>query len=175
MPILSEVKAVSIIPLVKSLAKRNFRFSKVVSLADLEAEGLLALTRASHRFKAKRNVKLSTFAYRAIDGAMKDAQEKQFNHDKRVIVAEMSTLEELDSVSVDPRYEDGLAQAQLYGLMIGLLEEHLPEEQALIIIRIYFEGVREKQVARELAIPRSHVDFFHQRALVRLRKAITTV
>lgn len=175
MPILSEDKALSIMPLVKSLAKRNFRFSKVVALNDLEAEGFLALTRASQRFKAKRNVKLSTFAYRAIDGAMKDAQEKQFNHDKRVLVAEMSDLEELDSVVIDPQYENAMTQTTLYALMIGLLEEYLPEEQALILIRLYFEGLRMKQVARELAIPIAHVELFHERALMRLRKAITTV
>lgn len=168
--ILTNEAAQGILPMILQIAKKRRMQTEVVDHEDLVSEGLLALCRSAARFDPKRKVKLSTFAYRHIDGAIRDLQERQENYNKRIETVDCTVIE--NNVLVDPALESNGIRREQYVNMIRSLETLLPEEQALIIVRHYFEALPLKEIARELDIPISHVERYHTSALNRLRNLL---
>lgn len=169
-PTLTDQQAESLRPLISQLAVKRWKRAPVVELEDLVAVGFLALAKVGTRFDPKRGIKLITFAYRAIDGAIQDEIERQLNHTTRISNEDPLVL---DLVAVETPLESGSIRRQLQRISIDLLERVLPDEQALVLVRVYFEGMTISRVSQELQAPVKHIQLLHDLGISRLRKAIT--
>ncbi len=167
---LTREMVVHIRPLVTTLADKWYRRCQLVDREDLIAEGMLAYVECSKRFVASRKVKLSTFAYRRIDGAIRDLQEKYENHSKWVNIEDP---ENLDAIPIENKLEENHIHRELIYRMIQAMEDKLPDEQALILIRVYFERLSLLAVSRELQAPLPLIKGLHDRALLRLKQILT--
>lgn len=161
-----------IFPMILAIVKKRRAQSDVVEHDDLVSEGVLALLRSHKKFDPSRKIKLSTFAYRHIDGSIRDFQERQENYVQRVSAVEPEIL---DQVATENEIHEDESKRQLYPRMIKLIEEFLPDEQGLILVRHYFEGLTFKEISREMNLSIGNVEFLHTSALVKMREAINTL
>lgn len=159
-----------VFPMILRIVQKRRMQSSVLDHEDLVQEGVLGLLQSHKRFDSARKVKLSTFAYRRIDGNVRDAQEREQNHLKFVSPVED---EQLNTEASSLELESDEIRMQLYDKMIFALENNLPEEQAVILIDFFFNGKPLKIIARERRISPRNLQMLYDAGLLRLKKAIT--
>lgn len=143
--------AVEVYPLVIRLASRIWNRTGIVGSVeymDAVSEGLVAILRANGRFSHHHGVKLTTYVYRRVQGAIRDlldAEMKYENLNERTDPAEIQG----PSTSV-VAFEDSLSNALLFEKVIRIVRTAIPVKHGIILFRYYLHDVPEHEIAEEI-------------------------
>lgn len=172
LPMLSSVvlhegkNPVEVYPLVIGLASKvwgRVRSDQMISAEyrDAVSEGLLALLQAHTRFRGRRKVKLTTFAYRRIKGAVQDFLIREMRYVTRF---EPYAPEDLPHTAVDG-INARISNELLFRKVLIVMIEVLPEFHRFILTEHYlknrplrdlatgsFQNIREVQRIRNEAL-----------------------
>ncbi len=158
-------------PLILNIVRKKFR-GEVGSMEyqDVIAEGLLALVKAQAKFKPKKGVKLTTFAYRRIDGTVHDFIEKEQIYAQRFAVTDEMDL----TATSSNRTEAHLSDRHLFLKVVKVIETQLPGKQGAILIRSFLEEATDLEIAQELGIKVADVISQRQQGIDHVRRYILT-
>lgn len=159
-------------PLVLSIVAKCPKISEQIQHDDLLSVGLTALLEVEKRFDRSRGNKLSTFAYWRIRGAVYDYVEKELLYQTRFESKDPTDLAE--GCSTDG-LEDYVAEKELLERVMQVVENNLPEQEAVVLIRLYLEELPLEQVAQELRLSCNEVLMLRDRALQEIRRYIPRV
>lgn len=145
-----EARVLSCVPTVRYLAGRAWeRAHRIPELDDLVGAGFVGLCEAAKRYRKKRGVRFSAFAFHRIEGAILDELRHQRLH--------LPLPEDWDPE--DPSALDPAALAEERDLADRLLETLKKKDMrvAFILRRWLLEGETQKDIAKKLKIPKSRV------------------
>lgn len=144
-------RSVEVYPLIVRLASRVWNKTGVVGSVeymDAVSEGLVAILRANGRFSHHHGVKLTTYVYRRVQGAIRDLIDNEIKYERlneRTDPAEM----EGPSTSVED-FEGAVSNVLLFEKVIRKIRTALPVRHRIILYRYYLHDVPEKEIAEEI-------------------------
>ena len=160
----------NILPLVLQIVKKSF-FGELGSIEyqDVVGEGLLAVSKAMSKFDAGRGIKLTTFAYRGIQGAVKDLLSREQRYGERYEPTESHKFHNIEGPN---HFEARMSNRLLFLQVVSVIETKLGEREALTLIRLYLEGAELEDVAKELRTTVKRVEGLRDAALLEVRQLI---
>jgi RNA polymerase sigma factor (sigma-70 family) len=149
--------------LIRHLASKHA--SSLVSVKDLEQEGLAAFLEAEKTFDAERETALWTYARPFVFGAMMRFATKEASEAARPCVDDAPEVE-ADQPAADVQVERAQALAKLSASMVALS----PQERK--IVRLHMDGQSFAEIAESLEMKKATVFDVYQGAIEKLRELV---
>jgi RNA polymerase sigma factor (sigma-70 family) len=142
-----------------------------VDLHDLEQDGWVGLLEAATRYDG--STRFRTFVDLRLRGAMIDGLRRQ-NPRHRDTGEPYVQWERLPETAAEswPSKEPS-PETHYYARQLWALVDQLPPRQAHVMRRLFQDGERQRELARELRIGRSGIDYLRREALDTLRAQLT--
>lgn len=163
----------NVLPLVLKIIKHLFRNELgSIEYQDVVGEGLLALARSMDKFDPSRGIKLTTFAYRGVQGAVKDLLMKEQRYGERYEIADAKHFARIEAPN---HFEAHMSNRKLFLEVIRVLESRCDPRAATVLVRLHLEEKTPEQVARELRTSVNRVLVLENMAAATIRQQLGIV
>jgi len=158
-----------VLPFVLSIVQRVKRSNNVanVSHEEMIAVALMALAKCRYRLKPKSG-KLTTYAYRAVKGAIQDYIAGELRHYGKVTPVDPVVFHALPAPN---HFEETLSNKRLFERVRDALDRIEPLK-AYIIRKHFLEGVQEYVLAKELGFTTQNISALRKEAFKDIRAII---
>lgn len=153
-------------PLIVSIVQREYRKSPVLDYDDAMNSAVVGLMQASKRFRRNGGASLKTFAYRRIQGAVRDAEGKQILFENR---HELVDVQELNDRVVVGGLENRVARRELIRKVRKAIKRLCSDEEQVCVLDYYLEERPDTDIAAELGKTPQMVKATRARVLDRIR------
>lgn len=158
-----------IYPMVLKMAAKTYGNFAAAQLEDVVSEGVVEALKESKRFDPNRKVSISTFIYRAVQGAMRDYMKKETAVREPWATDEDAQQFILRVPTQDSHREEGHSNRKLFLEVINYIENELEDSMGAILIRAYLEGKSDEEIACEYGMKKKAVRIKRNRALSQVR------
>jgi RNA polymerase sigma factor (sigma-70 family) len=157
-----------IYPMVVKMAAKTYGNFAVAQLEDVISEGVVEALTESKRFDATRGVSISTFIYRAVQGAMRDYMKRETTV-REPWETDESATRAMHNVPAPDTLEEGHSNRKLFLEVIDYIEKNLHDEMGAILVRAYLEGKSDEEIAKEYGLKKKAVRIKRNKALAQVR------
>ena len=163
------------LPEVRRLARKMYEshpfYRNLVTLRDLEHEGVVALLECAKIFRPGKSEKLMSFAKQRVEGRMMEQFRRRnawnvgrgtlTDSTARGVAIAFDNLSAKPSVSLDRK---------LLRRTLSDLIDRLSDSQAVVMRRQYFDEAEQQEIAKELGVTPSRVSQLHCTSLDEMRQ-----
>jgi len=155
-----------VLPFVLSIVQRVKKTNNIgnVTHEEMVAVALAALAKCRYRLKPKSG-KLTTYAYRAVKGAIQDFIAAELRHYGKVTPVNPIVFHSLQASN---HFEEKLSNKRLFTRVLDALEQIEPLK-AYIVRKHFLDGVQEYVLAKELGLTTQNISSIRREAFADIR------
>lgn len=159
-----------ILQIVSEVRSRNN--TEGMTQEELVAVALQQLSRCNYQYAPNRGLKLTTFAYRAIAGAVQDYIEREWKYRGKNEVLPPEAFEEIQKDKQDDRLPEKLSDKLLFRKIMKMIRTRLSPEIERVLIRSFLDEVPDYALAKEMGCSFHRIVKLKAKGLADLRRML---